>query len=364
MVAAKTRSARKSAGATFDGMTVLVCGGAGFIGSNFIHELLRAYRAVRVVNLDKLTYSGNRDNLKEVAKDPRYTFVQGDIADSKKINAIFKKYAPQYVINFAAETHVDRSIHVGALEFINTNVVGVFNILEAVKKAGTVRKFVQVSTDEVYGSLDLESDERFSEATAFAPNVPYAATKAGGDMLCRAYHNTWQVPVVVTHCSNNYGPRQYPEKLIPFFVLRVLEGKKLPLYGDGKHVRDWIYVIDHCDALMRCLLRGTPGAVYNIGADNEMNNRHIASLILSHFGKGEDMIEFVGDRPGHDRRYAIDSSLIRKELGWKPERKFEDAFRETVRWYTDNKAWVERVRRKTGVFNPHIDLWRKHQLTK
>jgi dTDP-glucose 4,6-dehydratase len=223
---------------------------------------------------------------------------------------------------------------------------------------------VQVSTDEVYGSLDLESDEKFSETTAFAPNVPYAATKAGGDMLCRAYHNTWGVPAIVTHCSNNYGPRQYPEKLIPYFVLRMLEGKTLPLYGDGKHVRDWIYVLDHCKALELCLLNGRPGAVYNIGADNEVDNRQIASLILGHFKKGEDMIEFVGDRPGHDRRYAIHANLIKKELGWKPEHRFEDAFRETIRWYTDNGKWIEKVRRKTGVFNPHIDLWRKHNIKK
>jgi dTDP-glucose 4,6-dehydratase len=269
-----------------------------------------------------------------------------------------------YVINFAAETHVDRSIHVGALEFISTNVVGVFNILEATKASKRVAKYVQVSTDEVYGSLELDSKDVFSESTSFAPNVPYAATKAGGDMLCRAYHNTWGVPVVVTHCSNNYGPRQYPEKLIPFFVLRMLEGKKLPLYGDGKHVRDWIYVTDHCRALELCLLNGRLGAVYNIGADNEMSNREIARLILGHFSQGEHMIEFVGERPGHDRRYAIDSTLIREELGWEPQHRFEDAFRETIIWYTDNGKWIEKVRRKTGVFNPHIDLWRKHNLKK
>lgn len=358
------KKSTKGSQMTFNDTCILVCGGAGFIGSNFIHSILQKYQAVRVVNLDKLTYSGNLDNLKEIARDPRYTFVRGDVADPKKIASIFKKYSPDYVINFAAETHVDRSIHVGALEFINTNVVGVFNLLEAIKSAGSVRKFVQVSTDEVYGSLDLDSKDAFIETTAFAPNVPYAATKAGGDLLCRAYHNTWQVPVVVTHCSNNYGPRQYPEKLIPFFVLRMLERKTLPLYGDGHHVRDWIYVTDHCDALELCLLNGRAGAVYNIGADNECSNRHIATRILTHFGRGEDSIEFVGDRPGHDRRYAIDASLIRKELGWKPVHRFEEAFRETVRWYTDNPAWIERVRKKTGVFNPHIDLWRKHQISK
>ncbi len=359
-----TKENTKESRATFNGACVLVCGGAGFIGSNFIHSVMQKYKTVRIVNLDMLTYSGNLDNLKDVARDPRYTFVKGDIFNEKKVKAVFKKYTPDYVINFAAETHVDRSIHVGALEFINTNVVGVYNLLETIKSSGNVRMFVQVSTDEVYGSLELTSKNVFTETTAFAPNVPYAATKAGGDMLCRAYHNTWKVPVIVTHCSNNYGPRQYPEKLIPFFVLRILEGKTLPLYGDGKHVRDWIYVADHCSALELCLLRGRPGAVYNIGADNEMDNREIASRILVHFGKDKDMIEFVAERPGHDRRYAIDSSLIRKELGWKPVHRFEEAFRETVSWYINNPMWVERVRRKTGVFNPHIDLWRKHQLKK
>lgn len=364
MKGAQTRTDMKSAHATFNGACVLVCGGAGFIGSNFIRTLLKKYKKVRIVNFDKLTYSGNLDNLKDITDDSRYAFVRGDVANEKKVRAVFKKYAPTYVINFAAETHVDRSIHVGALEFINTNVVGVYNLLEAIKSAGGVRMFVQVSTDEVYGSLNLDSQDAFTETTAFAPNVPYAATKAGGDMLCRAYHNTWKVPVVVTHCSNNYGPRQYPEKLIPFFVLRMLEGKTLPLYGDGRHVRDWIYVLDHCSALELCLLRGRAGAVYNIGADNEMDNNEIASRILAYFGKDKDMIEFVSERPGHDRRYAIDASLVRKELGWQPTYNFEKAFRETIRWYIDNPKWVERVRRKTGVFNPHIDLWRKHQLKK
>lgn len=360
-MATKAARTREKAGATLNGKTVLVCGGAGFIGSNFIHHILGKYPKARVVNLDKLTYSGNPDNLREFANDRRYAFVRGDIGNQKKVDETFRAYKPDYVINFAAETHVDRSIHVGALQFIDTNVVGVFNLLEAVKASGKVVSYVQVSTDEVYGSLDLESDALFTEETAFAPNVPYAATKAGGDMLCRAYHNTWGVPVVVTHCSNNYGPRQYPEKLIPFFVLRMLEGKTLPLYGDGRHVRDWIYVLDHCEALELCLLKGRPGAVYNIGADNELDNRDIAGRILAYFGKGKDRLEFVGDRPGHDRRYAIDASLIRKELGWKPKRKFEDAFAETVQWYIDNPAWTEKVRRKTGVFNPHIDLWRKHE---
>jgi len=358
----KKSFSRKGTMPTFQGKTLLVCGGAGFIGSNFIRHILGTYPKVTIVNLDKLTYSGNLDNLRECTRDERYTFVRGDVADQKKIKSVFKKYKPDYVINFAAETHVDRSIHVGSLEFINTNVVGVFNILEAVKELGTVQKYVQVSTDEVYGSLELDTKELFTEETAFAPNVPYAATKASGDMLCRSYHSTWKLPVVVTHCSNNYGPQQYPEKLIPFFILRVLEGKKVPLYGDGYNVRDWIYVLDHCEALELCLLNGREGAVYNIGADNELNNRDIAGRILKYFNQGEDMIEFVTDRPGHDRRYAIDASLIQKELGWKPRHSFEKAFAETIEWYLANAKWIEKVRKKTGVFNPHIDLWRKHDI--
>lgn len=344
---------------SFNGETVLVCGGAGFIGSYFVRSLLVKYPGVTVINFDKLTYSGNLDNVESVSKDKRYHFVQGDVVDADAIAQVFRTYQPTYVINFAAETHVDRSIHVGSLEFIHTNIVGVFNILEAVR-GSQVKKYVQVSTDEVYGSLALDSGERFDEEWPFAPNVPYAATKAGGDLLCRAYNHTWHVPVVVTHCSNNYGPYQYPEKLIPFFVLRMLEGKTLPLYGDGLHVRDWIHVADHCAALELCLLKGTPGAVYNIGADNEMSNRAIAGLILARFGKDESSIEFVGDRPGHDRRYAIDSTLIQRELGWKPERTFAQAIEETIQWYVDNMPWVDRVRKRTGVFNPHIDLWQKH----
>ncbi len=347
---------------TLNGKTILVCGGAGFIGSNFIHHILGKYPSTKVVNLDKLTYSGNLDNLKGVAKNKRHIFVKGDIASEKTIANTFKKYKPKYVINFAAETHVDRSIHVGALEFIKTNIHGVFNILEAVKTHTGVVKYVQVSTDEVYGSLTLESKEKFKEETAFDPNVPYAATKAGGDLLCNAYHTTWKVPVVVTHCSNNYGPYQYPEKLIPFFTVCMLEDKKLPLYGDGKNVRDWIYVTDHCHALELALLQGRAGEVYNIGADNELSNLQIALMIAKQFGRGKECFEFVPDRPGHDRRYAIDSTKIKKELGWKPICSFEQAFQETVKWYKNNLAWVKKIQKKTGVFNPHIDLWKAHRL--
>jgi len=343
---------------------ILVGGGAGFIGSNFIRYILEKDKDAVVFNLDKLTYSGNLDNLKEIRGHKRYFFAKGDIADRKKIDHVFKTFKPDYVINFAAETHVDRSIHVGAKEFIDTNVIGVFNFLEAVKASEKVKKYLQVSTDEVYGSLSLSEKKAFTEETAFAPNVPYAATKAGGDMLCRAYANTFHVPVVVTHCSNNYGPFQYPEKLIPFFVLRMLEGKKLPMYGDGKNVRDWIYVIDHCEALRLCLFKGKPGSVYNIGADNEMNNLQIANLVLKFFKRDTSWLEFVSDRPGHDRRYGIDASKIKKEFGWRPKHSFEKNFNATIEWYLQNPKWIDSIRKKTGVFNPHIDLWRAHAAKK
>ncbi len=340
---------------------LLVAGGSGFIGSNFIHRMLSEYPKANILNYDKLTYSGNQENLFDVINNAHYQFVQGDIADRVALTKAFNDFKPDYVINFAAETHVDKSIHIGSEEFIRTNVWGVFNILELIKESGSqIEKYVQVSTDEVYGSLPLDSKDRFTEETPFAPNVPYAATKAGGDMLCRAYHSTWKVPVVVTHCSNNYGPYQYPEKLIPFFVLRMLENKTLPMYGDGKNVRDWIHVSDHCEALELVLFRGESGQVYNIGADNELNNLQIAKMMLEHFGKDESQIEFVHDRPGHDRRYAIDARKIEETLGWKPRTDFKKAFHETIDWYVNHPQWVENVRKKTGVFNPHIDLWKGH----
>lgn len=336
-------------------------GGAGFIGSNFIRYMLEKYPCVHILNYDKLTYSGNLENLRDVTKNKRCKFVKGDIADSKKLFNVFKKWKPDYVINFAAETHVDKSIHDGLKEFINTNVFGVFNLLESVKESPFVKRYVQVSTDEVYGSLPLKSKNSFHENTPLSPNVPYAATKAGGDLLCRAYFKTFKAPVVITHCSNNYGPYQYPEKLIPFLILRILESKTLPIYGDGKNVRDWIYVLDHVRALELCLLNGKAGEVYNIGASNAMNNLEIADLILKRFGKNKSSIEFVSDRPGHDRRYAIDTSKIKRGLGWKPKYKFSEAFNETVDWYIKNPKWIDHVKKRTGVFNPHIDSWKAHQ---
>ena len=342
---------------------IFVAGGAGFIGSNFIRRILKKRRNIKILNFDKLTYSGNLDNLTDIKNNERYRFIKGDVGDIKSLTRAFNLFKPDYVINFAAETHVDRSIHVGAKEFIDTNIDGVFNFLELVKANPKVKKYLQVSTDEVYGSLGLKDRKiKFREETPFAPNVPYAATKAGGDMLCRAYAHTFGVPVVITHCSNNYGPHQYPEKLIPFFILRMLEGKKLPIYGDGENVRDWIYVDDHCAALDLCLFRGRAGEVYNIGADNEMDNLEIAGLILSHFNRGKEWLEFVKDRPGHDRRYAIDATKIKKELGWYPKYNFKRAFKFTLKWYINNPRWVENVRKRTGVFNPHIDLWKGHKI--
>lgn len=328
-------------------MRLLVTGGAGFIGSNFIRHMLAGSAAERVVNYDKLTYAGNKENLADVAKNPRYTFVKGDIIDLANLNKTIKKYRITHVINFAAETHVDRSIHGGAKEFVLTNTLGTQMLLDAVR-FNNITKFVNVSTDEVYGSLPLNDPRKFTEATPVWPNMPYAAAKAGGDLMCNAYFATHKTPVIVTHCSNNYGPYQFPEKLIPFFVFKLLKGEKVPVYGDGLNVRDWIQVTDHARALELLLVKGVPGEIYNIGSDNERSNIEVTKLILKIMGKGEDMIEYVTDRPGHDRRYAIDASKI-TALGWHPlypREKFETGLRETVQWYQNNTAWVRKIFKK------------------
>lgn len=325
-------------------MKLLVCGGAGFIGTNFITYMLGAYPEYDIVNYDKLTYAGNPDNLKDIENNPKYHFVEGDITDLDALNIVMKDYQISHVINFAAETHVDRSIHGGTKDFVLTNTLGVQMILDAVR-FNKIEKFINVSTDEVYGSLKLDEKTLFTEKTPIWPNMPYAAAKAGGDLMCNAYFVTHKVPVIVTHCSNNYGPYQFPEKLIPFFVFKLLKGEKVPVYGDGLNVRDWIHAKDHAKALAVLLHKGEAGEVYNIGVDNERNNLEVTKMILRVMGFGEEKIEYVTDRPGHDRRYAIDATKI-MSLGWTPEytrEKFEQGLRETVEWYKNNTTWVEHI---------------------
>lgn len=333
-------------------MNLLVCGGAGFIGSNFIHFMLETEPDYKIINYDKLTYAGNLNNHIESAKNPNYKFTQGDITDLDFLNKVIKEDNITHIINFAAETHVDRSIHGGCKDFVLTNTLGVQMILDAVRANG-IEKFVNVSTDEVYGALELDEDRHFTENTPIEPNMPYAAAKAGGDLMCRAYFKTHKTPVVVTHCSNNYGPYQFPEKVIPFFVFKLMKGEKVPVYGDGLNVRDWIHVRDHAKALLLMLEKGEPGRIYNVGSDNERNNLEITKMILKLMSKDEDSIEYVTDRPGHDRRYSIDASLIRS-LGWVPDyprEKFEQGLGETVQWYLDNKNWVQDLQKKQNEMN-------------
>ena len=318
---------------------VLITGGAGFIGSNFVRSLLREQRDARIVNFDKLTYAGNLENLSDIQHDPRYTFVRGDICDRASLDAAFRDFAIDTVVHFAAESHVDRSI-LGASVFIQTNVVGTQVLLDAAKDHG-VERFLHVSTDEVYGSLGAEG--RFSESTPLHPNSPYAASKAGSDLLALAYHHTFGIPVVMTRCSNNYGPYQFPEKLIPLMIINALHGKPLPVYGDGMQVRDWLHVDDHCAAIARVLSHGRVGEVYNIGGNNEWKNIDIVRLLLRTMGKPESLITYVTDRPGHDRRYAIDARKIKRELGWEPAVRFEQGLPKTVEWYLSHESWWQRI---------------------
>ncbi|MCS6987961.1 MAG: dTDP-glucose 4,6-dehydratase [Chloroherpetonaceae bacterium] len=317
---------------------ILVTGGAGFIGSNFVRYMLQNH-AYRIVNLDKLTYAGNLENLADVESRPNYRFVKGDICDRLLIETLFEEEKIDAVINFAAESHVDRSI-LGARVFVETNVLGTQTLLDAAKKFG-VERFVQISTDEVYGTLGETG--YFTEETPLAPNSPYSASKAGADFLVRAYHETFNLPTIITRCSNNYGPYQFPEKLIPLMIANALNDKPLPVYGDGLNVRDWLYVEDHCRAIDVALHNGKVGEVYNIGGHNEKRNIDIVKLILQKLGKPESLITFVKDRPGHDRRYAIDASKIERELGWKPQETFETGIEKTIRWYLDNRKWWERI---------------------
>lgn len=318
---------------------ILVTGGAGFIGSNFINHILEERDDYFIINLDKLTYAGNLENLKPSEKNKNYTFVNGDICNSELVNYLFEKHKIKYVINFAAESHVDRSI-LGSEIFYRTNVVGTSVLLDTARKF-EVEKFLQVSTDEVYGSLGKEG--LFTENNSLSPNSPYSSSKAAADLAALSFHHTYGLPVVVTRCSNNYGPFQFPEKLIPLMIINSLNDKKLPVYGDGMNVRDWIYVIDHNIAINTVFEKGRVGEVYNIGASNEMPNIEIIKLVLKHLGKPEDLIQFVKDRPGHDRRYAIDSSKIQSELGWKPEFSFEEAINKTIDWYVRNKDWWSKI---------------------
>lgn len=336
---------------------ILVTGGAGFIGSNFVLDWI-ASKNEPVINLDKLTYAGNMDNLSSVASDERHIFIKGDIGDSKLVSQLLSEYKPRAVLNFAAESHVDRSIH-GPEDFIQTNVVGTFHLLECVRAYWTglndseknAFRFLHVSTDEVYGSLQKD-DAPFSETNRYEPNSPYSASKAASDHLVRAYHHTYGLPVLTTNCSNNYGPYHFPEKLIPLVIHNALNGKPLPIYGDGQQIRDWLYVKDHCTAIRRVLEAGKVGETYNVGGWNEKPNLevvHTICEILDQLQPRQDeqsyqtQITFVKDRPGHDRRYAIDATKLERELGWKPAETFETGIRKTVQWYLDNQSWVNNI---------------------
>ncbi|MCG7893396.1 MAG: dTDP-glucose 4,6-dehydratase [Candidatus Thiodiazotropha taylori] len=337
--------------------TILVTGGAGFIGGNFVHFLLSQQDSLKVINLDALTYAGNLDTLKSLEDHPNHHFIQGKIQDQELVSSLFERYKPDAVVNFAAESHVDRSID-GPAEFIDTNIGGTFNLLECARvhwqslpeEARDSFRFLHVSTDEVYGSLGAEG--LFTETTAYAPNSPYSASKAASDHLVRAWHHTYGLPVLTTNCSNNYGPYQFPEKLIPLFIQKALAGESLPIYGDGSNVRDWLYVEDHCQAIWRVLEAGTPGEVYNVGGNNEMSNLEVVETLCalldelapdSEFKPHNQLKIFVNDRPGHDQRYAIDASKLERELGWTPLETFETGLRKTVQWYLENNHWCQRV---------------------
>ena len=335
----------------------IVTGGAGFIGSHFVRQILQSEQDVKVINLDKLTYAGNLDSLADVDQNPSYTFVQGDIGDRELIASLLAEHKPTVIVNFAAESHVDRSID-GPEAFIETNIMGTFRLLDEVRKwwkelsveEQQSFRFLHVSTDEVYGTLGKEG--LFTEETSYAPNSPYSASKASSDHLVRAYHHTYGLPTLTTNCSNNYGPYQFPEKLIPLIIQNALAGKNLPIYGDGMQIRDWLYVEDHCHAISKVIEQGIPGETYNIGGHNEIPNLKVVETLcslLDEYQPREDkksyfeQVTFVTDRPGHDRRYAIDAGKIDRELGWHPEETFESGIRKTVKWYLQNQIWSERV---------------------
>jgi dTDP-glucose 4,6-dehydratase len=321
-------------------MNLLVTGGAGFIGSNFVRYMLEKYPNYKVVNYDLLTYAGNLENLKDVENHPNYTFVKGDINNRELVDYLVKTHKIDVIVNFSAESHVDRSITDPDI-FVKTNVLGTQALLD-VAKVNNIKKYVQISTDEVYGTLGETG--YFTEETPLAPNSPYSASKAGGDLLVRAYHETYGLNVNITRCSNNYGPYHFPEKLIPLMITNALEGKELPIYGDGQNIRDWLHVKDHCAAIDLVIHKGRPGEVYNIGGHNERTNNEIVHLIVEKLGVSKDLIKYVADRPGHDRRYAIDPTKIMTELGWKPQYTFENGIVETIQWYIDNQEWWKNIK--------------------
>jgi len=333
-------------------MRILVTGGCGFIGSNFIRYYLKNYPEVSIINVDKLTYAGNLENLFDLSHAPNYHFIRADIADAARMEELVRK-GIDAIVNFAAESHVDRSIE-DPSSFIRTNIFGTFVLLEAVRKVSKEQKirFLHISTDEVYGSLGKTG--AFTEETPLAPNSPYSASKTAADMMVRAYFHTYGLPAIITRCSNNYGPYQFPEKLIPLMVSNAMEDKELPIYGDGMNVRDWIYVEDHCRALDCVLQNGKEGEVYNIGGASERTNLYVAKSILDHLGKPHSLIRFVADRPGHDRRYAIDFSKIKRELGWSPTISFEEGISRTIEWYQTHREWWKKI--KTGEY---LDYYRR-----
>ena len=323
-------------------MNIIVTGGAGFIGGNFVYYMLKKRPQDKIICFDKLTYAGNMETLAEAMKNEQFKFVRGDIADRRAVYKLFETEKPDVIVNFAAESHVDRSIENPEI-FLQTNVIGTSVLLDACRKYG-IDRYHQVSTDEVYGDLPLDRpDLFFTENTNLHTSSPYSASKASADLLVMAYHRTYKVPVTISRCSNNYGPFHFPEKLIPLMIINALADKKLPVYGDGLNVRDWLYVEDHCAAINLILEKGKVGEVYNIGGHNERANIDVVKTILKQLGKGEDLIEYVGDRKGHDRRYAIDPTKIHNELGWLPETKFEDGIKATVQWYLDNRSWWENI---------------------
>lgn len=335
---------------TIGGKTLLVTGGAGFIGSNLIHYLLRGYEKIRIINLDKLTYAGNLENLEDIASDPRYEFIHGDICDRELVRTIFPLV--QGVIHLAAETHVDRSI-LDAGEFVLTDVFGTFVLLDALRRSPQIEFFLHVSTDEVYGSRD---EGYFKEEDPLNPSSPYSASKAGADRLAYAYHVTFNLPVIIIRPSNNYGPYQYPEKFIPLFITNALDDLPLPLYGDGSNVRDWLHVEDHCRAIEMVIQWGEPGEVYNIGTNKEIPNIKVAEMICDYLKKPRGLIQLVKDRPGHDRRYALDCCKIRS-LGWEPQISFDRGLRETIKWYLEHENWWRRIKEKSPAFRSFYEIY-------